>query len=405
MVRRSPQPEITFVDDQQQLATAFAACRSAGRFGYDTEFVMEDRFEPEVCLIQLATEDRVFIVDPLRGLDVSSIWDLVCDPQIETVVHAGVEDLAFCVQHLGRPARRIYDVQIAAGLAGFDYPLSLQKLVQQALHIRLHKGKTLTDWRRRPLSEAQIRYGAEDVCHLLRVRQTLQERLTHRDRLEWAREEFARFEEIALYDRPEEDRLFRVKGIGALKGQPLAVVRELLGWREGLAERRNRPARVVLKDHLLVEIAKLGLSSYQEISDFRGLNLGERDIRELCGVVKNALEQPSDLWPKPKPRDSETPREAALLALATAVIRGYCLEHDIAYGLAASKKSIKELIRHCANSQSEYANDVSLLTGWRGGTIGAILQNVLLGRSSVRVAANSGDGSLHITTSEPDSPN
>ncbi len=360
---------------------------------------MEDRFEAEVCLIQIATQDRVAIIDPFLSLDLAPIWGLLHDDQVETVVHAGQEDLSFCVQHTGKPPRCVYDVQLAAGLAGYDYPLSLQKLVQRALHIRLHKSKTLTDWRKRPLSDAQISYGAEDVCYLLAVHRTLNELLSRRSRLDWASEEFRAFEDITLYRRAEEEKFSRVKGTGALKGQALAVAHALLAWREALAERLNRPVRAVLKDHLLVEIAKLGMRSFQEIRDLRGINLSDRDLRALCRVVDEALRLPSEQWPKPAPRETETPKEAALVALTTAVIRAYCLKHDIAYSLAAAKKSIQELVRHATRGRPSDRAAVELLNGWRGTTLGVVLEDVLAGRRSVHIETVNGDARIRVSRS------
>jgi ribonuclease D len=364
---------------------------------FDTEFVMEDRFEAEVCLIQIATEAMVGVIDPFLDLDLSAVWALVCDDEVETVVHAGQEDLAHCVRQTGQPPRRVYDVQIAAGFAGYDYPLSLQKLVQTTLHVRLHKSKTLTDWRRRPLTPEQIRYGAEDVSYLLAVRRKLQERLSRRNRLAWVLEEFARFEDISFYRRAEEEKLLRVKGSGALKGRQLAVVRELLAWREELAKRRNRPVRIVLKDHLLVEIAKLELHSFREVRDLRGLNLSDRDVRGLCRVVQEALGTPSEQWPVLAPRDTETPRETALIALISAVVRSYGLENDIAYGLLASKRSIRELVRHCARSRRTPETDVELLNGWRGQAIGVMLKAILAGKESVQVLPSKGEPIIRTT--------
>ena len=389
MEHRSPPLKIVPVENQEQLDQVCATCRKDGRFAFDTEFVMEDRFEPEVCLIQIAVGETSYIVDPFLELDLACVWELVCDAEVETVVHAGQEDLAFCMQHLGRAPQRIYDVQIAAGFVGYDYPLSLQKLVRQSVGARLHKSKTLTDWRRRPLSDAQIQYGAEDVCHLLAVWRKLQERLKRSERLEWVREEFAKFEDEHLYERPEEEKLARVKGVGGLKGQALAVVRSLLSWREELAERRNRPARVALKDHLLVEIAKHGLATYEEARDLRGLNLADRDIHDMCRVVREALDSPSDQWPVPRRQDTETPRETVLIALSTAVVRAYCLDNDIAYGLAASKRSIKEMVRHCVNGNSTQES-VELLRGWRCQTVGATLEGVLCGHRVIQVDGKSG---------------
>ncbi len=346
---------------------------------------MEDRFETEVCLVQIATSSAVAVVDPMLDLDLEPVWKLVSDSDIETIVHAGQEDLALCVQHTGCVPRRVFDVQIAAGFCGYDYPLSLQKLVQATMHIRLHKSKTLTDWRRRPLSAEQISYGADDVCYLPAVREKLHKRLVRLDRTGWIREECERFEDISLYRRVEEEKLLRVKGSGALKGQQLAVVRELLSWREEIAEKLNRPVRVALRDHLLVEIARLSLSTFQEVRDLRGLNLSDRHIRELCRVVEKGLKTPREQWPKSTPRETETPQEAALVALVTAVTRGFCLEHDLAYGLVASKRSISELIRHVTQGHPGDRSAVELCHGWRGQAVGTMLEGLLSGQLTVRV--------------------
>src|ERR1051325_3360810 len=99
--------------------------RQAGRFAFDTEFVGEDRYKPELCLIQIATETTQILIDPLAGLDCRSFWELVADPSVEKIVHAGSEDLAICSQQIGRQAANVLDVQIAAGLIGLGYPTSL----------------------------------------------------------------------------------------------------------------------------------------------------------------------------------------------------------------------------------------------------------------------------------------
>jgi ribonuclease D len=388
------------VDRQEQIDQVSRRARKEGRFAFDTEFVMEDLYEPQVCLLQIATEDSVTLIDPFHDLDLAPIWALITDDKVEAVVHAGQEDLALCVQHSGKLPRRVFDVQIAAGLAGYDYPLSLQKLVQSTLHIRLHKAKTLTDWRRRPLDEAELRYAAEDVSYLLAVRRVLEAKLERRKRTSWAEEEFKVFEEETLYHRVEEEKLQRLKGTRSMQGQQLAVVRSLLTWRDGLAERLNRPARAVLKDHLLVEIARLGLTSFGDIRALRGLNMSDRNVRALGKVVKEAMETPPEQWPEPRPREAEPPREDVLIALATAVIRSYCLDYGLSYGLVATKKMIRDLIRHRTIGLPSSADDVELLNGWRGETVGALLDDVFAGRQTIRVEPGDGELVVHVTPTQ-----
>jgi len=361
---------------------------------------MEDRYEAEVCLVQIATADRVAIIDPYLNLDLGEVWALACDPAVETIVHAGQEDLAICSRQMNAVPRRVFDVQIAAGFAGYEYPLSLQRLVQSTLHIRLHKAKTLADWRRRPLTSAMVRYGAEDVCYLVSIRDKLHRRLAERGRVAWTEEEFARFEDETLYRRADEDKLARVKGGGALKGRQLAVLHEALLWREALAKRLNRPMRVILKDFLLVEIAKLGLSEFREIRELRGINLSDKQVHSLCETLRKGLETPESEWPQSTPREIETPKESALVALITSVIRGFCLNGDLAYGLMASKKSIFDLVRYASGDAKCSRDEVELLRGWRGETIGSMLEELLAGRRIIRVDARSENRVINVTAED-----
>lgn len=385
------------VERQSQLDELCHHARREGRLAFDTEFVMEDRYQSELCLVQVATNQTVALLDPFLELDLAPLWDAICDETVETIVHAGQEDLALCVQHTGRVPRAVFDAQIAAGLVGHDYPLSLQRLVQATLHIRLHKAKTLTNWRKRPLTAAQIGYAAEDVCFLLEVHQKLSARLAQLDRTEWAREEFSRFEDMTLYRRADAERVLRIKGAGALRGRQLAVLHALCAWREEIAKRINRPPRVALKDHLMVEIARQEITQFAEVRDLRGVNLSDRDVHALVRVVQKALTIPEVEWPQGKPHEPEPPRESALLALATAVIKSYCLENDLAYSLVATQRSIRELVRHRTTGQPQDDASVELLRGWRGRSVGARLDEVLAGRRSVRVEPVDGELSVHVT--------
>ncbi|GMU38687.1 MAG: HRDC domain-containing protein [Phycisphaerae bacterium] len=363
-----------------------ARARAAGRFALDTEFVMEDVYEPELCLVQMALPDGMFLIDALTKVDLAPLWDLVTDPAVETVVHAGQEDLAICAAAAGRPPRKVYDVQVAAGLVGPIYPISLSKLTQQVLHVRMHKSQTLTDWRKRPLTEDQLRYAAEDVAHLLPIRDKLHARLTKLDRVSWAEEEFAVFEQMPLYARPPEDRLRRVKGTGSLSGSELRAALDLMAWREELAGRLNRPARAVLKDHLLVEIARHGWTRMEQIRSLRGLNLRKDHLREMCEVLEKSAKQP------PAPRTghrsvrSEHPLDGVLISLLTAVLRSEAARLDVAYSLLATKQAIQGVVEPFVDGGlDKLAESPLLMRGWRGEAVGRTLRKILRGASAIQV--------------------
>ncbi len=392
--KKSSQPVlVTAAEQVAELCEHVAAER---QFAFDTEFVMEDVAAPEVCLIQIATEHRVFLVDTLTGVDVSPIWELVVDPAIETIVHAGQEDLAICFHAAGKAPRNVFDIQIAAGLVGTDYPLSLARLAQNLIHVRLHKTQTLTDWRRRPLSAEQLRYAEEDVSHLPRIRRLLGKRLDKHGRVEWATEEHSRFEDIRLYRQTDSQKLGRVKGVGSLGGKQLAVATELVLWRDEMARKLNRPARTILKDHLLSEIARTGLSQPDHIANLRGINLSKRQLVELSAVLEQAAQIPPERWPEPKGGRPETPRETILTTLITAVMRSETRRLNVAYGLAATKKNIQELVRACPNGDARPNRSLAMLEGWRGEAFGEMLLALLQGRSAVRVGEHDGEAILRL---------
>src|SRR5579875_1300555 len=182
---------VSLITTTRQLQDLVEHMRSAGRFGLDTEFVSEDTFEPVLCLIQVATRDRLVLIDPLAVRDLQPFWDAVCDPTIEVVMHAPGEDLRICLIKTGRLPRWVFDVQMAAGLVGFSYPLSLVNVVGQVLGVSIGGGETRTDWRRRPLSSAQIEYAIDDVRYLLDLSDYFAAALQQLGRTAWAEQEFA----------------------------------------------------------------------------------------------------------------------------------------------------------------------------------------------------------------------
>ena len=288
----------------------------------------------------------------------------------------------------------VFDVQIATGLVSCDYPLSLSRLVRNTVRVRLHKSQTLTDWRHRPLTEAQLRYAVEDVAYLPATRRLLGQRLRKSKRTAWAREEFARFEALVTYEPPEQVRLLRLKGTGSLDPQRVAVALELLAAREELARRLNRPARVVLRDHLLVEIARHRWTKTEQIRSLRGLQLRASAICQLADAVKRGLSRPPERGLAPPERIEDTPEELALATLLAAVLRDFCRVHSIAFSLLATKQSIRELL----HSHTRSLPDVSpLQRGWRAQATGEVIEGLLRGRTLVGVAGEGSETRLTLT--------
>jgi len=359
--------------------------RAEGRFGFDTEFVSEDTFEPVLCLIQVATSTRLAAVDPQAVGDLGGFWEVVLNPSIDVVMHAAGEDMRICLMRAGAVPRRIFDVQIAAGLVGYSYPLSLVNLVGQAMRITLAGSETRTDWRRRPLTSAQVRYALDDVRHLLDLEDRLAAELARLGRTEWAEAEFAGFL-ASIEDRADDDRWRRLPGLHQLNRRGLEAARRLSEWRESEARRQNRPMRQVMRDDLLVAIAKRQPANRRDLEalrDFNRPNLTSR-ANEILAAIEAARSSPDDLLPEPMPRFEDAPGASTVANLLAAALAQCCLENRVAGSLVAHTADLKHLIRWRQEGRPE-TNRPTLIQGWRGELCGSLLLDVLDGRRALRV--------------------
>jgi ribonuclease D len=359
--------------------------RQSGRFAFDTEFVSEETFEPVLCLVQVATDTRLAVVDPFQVGDLKLFWDVVVDPSIDVVMHAAGEDLRICRLQTGALPQRVFDVQIAAGLVGFSYPLSLGNLTYQALKVTLLGGETRTDWRRRPLSEGQLRYALEDVRHLLELADLLGGELKDLGREEWAEDEFAAFLD-GIEHRAEEERWRKLSGLHMLNRRGLEVARRLSEWRASDARRANRPIRSVLRDDLLVAIAKRQPSNRRDLEALRDFNrphlLGKAN--EILGVIAEALAVLPENLPEPNERHDDLPGLAMVVSLLSATLSQVCAQSQVAVGLAGGASDLKELVRwYLEGEPDNHLPD--LLQGWRADVFGRTLLDVLSGRRALRI--------------------
>jgi ribonuclease D len=376
---------VPFITTTAALAELVDHIRESGRFAFDTEFVSEETFEPVLCLVQVATETRLAVVDPLKVGDISAFWDVVTDPSIDVIMHAAGEDLRICRLQTGRLPQKVFDVQIAAGFVGYNYPLSLGNLVHQTLKVSLLGGETRTDWRRRPLSEAQLRYALEDVRHLLELADQLAGDLQELGRESWAEAEFRDFLE-AIEHRADEERWRRLSGLHMLNRRGLEVARKLFDWRQSDARRANRPLRSVLRDDLLVAIARRQPATRRDLEALRDFNRPHllSKAGEILNVIADALAVPADDLPEPAERHDDLPGLAMVVSLLSATLSQSCAHEKVAVGLAGGSSDLKELVRWYLDGQPGDQTP-EVFKGWRKEVCGKILLDVLSGRRALRI--------------------
>jgi ribonuclease D len=363
--------------------------RETGRLGIDTEFMGEGRYRPLLCLVQVAVEDesgevRVEVLDPLgAGFDPAPLADVLADPDVEIVLHAGRQDVALLRRVWDTEVRNVFDTQIAAGFAGRRAQLGYEALLSELLGVRLRKSASFTRWDARPLSDEQVRYAREDVLHLLELSDALQAALAKRGRLEWAREECRALEDVS--DERDADTIFaRLPRINSLDPAQRAVARELVEWREGVAREGDRPVPSVLPDAALVEIAKRRPQTAERLAQIRGLNEGtlRRRGHAIVAAVGRGRERapiPSDGVRTPPP----DPADAPLIALAEALVRARAARAELAYELLAARADLQRIVTALREGDDE--PDVRTLQGWRRELVGLELLELLEGRRSLRI--------------------
>jgi ribonuclease D len=371
---------VTRPEELAEVCAHLAACR---RFGFDTEFVGENTYHPHLCLVQVATPERLILIDPLSVGSLESFWKLIVDPANQVIVHAGREEVRLCRLWAGQTPGNLIDLQIAAGLIGFSYPLGHGTLVSQALRVQLAKNETLTEWRERPLTPSQIRYAYDDVRYLLPLWQRLSAKLEALDRVEWVREEVARLALNAAPEEPSQEKWRKLRGLGSLDRRRLAVVRELFAWREEKAAMVNRPPRTIVRDDLIVEIARRNPPRERDLQVVRGL--AKRDLQAIFETVERARQMPGEQWPALAEREIDPPQVGWLTAVLTATLGDFCIRRRLAANLVATNHDIKSLVR--SRLANEPLPDDSLLTaGWRSSYVLPELLAILDGRRSLRIA-------------------
>ena len=379
------------VTTPEELAACVEKLAEHRILGFDTEFVGESTYTPQLCLVQAAIPGRLFLIDPLTAGPLDPFWRLLHDPARVVVVHAGREEVRLCRILSGTPPANLFDLQIAAGLVGMSYPMGHAGIVQQILGQRLSKGETLTEWRRRPLTEQQIRYAYDDVRFVLRMHEKLHAKLEKLGRVEWAAEEFGRLESRSGGEvTQEEERWRKLRGVGGLDRRRLAIVKELFEWREGRAAAVNRPPRTVVRDDLIIELAKRGPSKASDLSVVRGLP--GRDLEAISEVMERASRTPSEECPEPAEREQDPPQMAILSNVLIAVLNDVCLRDKLAVGLVASNNDVRALVR--ARLAGTEFPAMALTEGWRSRHVLPALTDVLEGRRSLRVADLKSDAPL-----------
>ncbi|QDU87661.1 Ribonuclease D [Pirellulimonas nuda] len=374
------------INSPAQLAELCERLSSAKRIGFDTEFVSEDTFRPELCLVQVAADGLLAVIDPYEVGDLTPFWRLLADGDHVTLAHAAREEINFSLEAIGAPPANLFDTQLAAAFCAAEYPAAYSSVVTRFLGIRPEKGEQRTDWRRRPLTTDQINYALEDVRYLDALHDAIGGEVEKLGRTQWLADETAGFVQEVTEARGRE-RWRRVSGIGNLGPRNLAVVRELWRWRQAEAERRNLPPKRVLRDDLIAEIAKRKLSSADKIKAIRGMQHGQlkKATDEIAACVQCGLEASLD-GIRGGSRKPPPPQLNLLGQFLAPAVNSICREQNIAASLVGSATDLRELIAERLGFASPEDDPPALACGWRAELIGNLIDDLLAGKTSIRIS-------------------
>lgn len=371
-----------FIDTPAGLRDFCQAISGSPWLAVDTEFLRERTYYPEFCLLQVANDRVAACIDPLAlADDLEPILDVLYEPAVLKVFHAGRQDLEIFFLLRGALPLPLFDTQLAAPLLGYAEQIGYAGLVAELLGVTLDKAHARTDWSKRPLSPEQLRYAADDVVLLGRLYPMLRQQLESLGRLEWLTEDFAALADPAIYRNAPEIAWQRVSGVYKLNGKMLAVAQALAGWRETIAQRDNLPRGWIFKDDTLLDLARLRPASTEQLGTLRGL--GERTMKrfgaELCRLIQDAAARPPDpLQLKPSPPRPTQEQEAVLDALQ-AVVRLRAAQNRLNPAVVASRKDLEWLLAEKTGG--------ALREGWRQHLVGEELDALLAGEGRLTLSA------------------
>lgn len=368
-----------YINTPSSLALLCKNLAEAPWVAVDTEFLREKTYYPKFCLLQLATPQWVACVDPLALTDLTPLLEVLYSPKLLKVFHSCRQDLEIFFQLRGCIPQPIFDTQLAAPLLGFQDNTGYAMLVSSFLNINLTKSHSRTDWSARPLSPEQLEYAADDVIYLGKIYQLMRGQLQALGRLDWLQADFSELNDPELYQISPENAWIKMRGKSKLTGKQLSIVQTLCTWRERLAQQDNKPRNWLLRDELLLELAKLQPETPEALSAIRGMpeKIANRYAKVWCQLIHEAKQRaPIPLYQKDNAQ-KKTQEQEAILDLLAAWVRLRAEQNRLNPSSLATRKDLELLL----NAQPSGP----LLHGWRKTMVGDELLSLLHERSWLQV--------------------
>ncbi len=382
------------INDSITLADFCKRMAKASFIAVDTEFMRENTFWPELCLIQIADDNEAAAIDPMApGIDLQPLLDLMTDNQdVLKVFHAGGQDIEIIHNLTGKTPHPLFDTQIAAMALGQGEQVGYSNLVDQWLGIPLDKGARFTDWARRPLDDRQIDYAIGDVTHLAKIFPMMLNKLIKTGRGGWLDQEMEKLADPSNYVTELGDAWLRVK-IASRKPEVLGRLRALASWRESEARSKNLPRGRIVKDETLGDLALHPPRTQNDLAKVRGLSsswAGNDIGGRMMAALSNAPPLSAELMPAREDRKPGLGKDGALVAeMLKLLLKIRAKESNVAPRLLARTDDLELLA-------AGVRDNLSILTGWRYDQFGRDALDLVEGRLAFAVI----NGKMKMTRTE-----
>ncbi|MDC8755832.1 ribonuclease D [Erythrobacter sp. sf7] len=328
----------------------------------DTEFMRENTYWPELCLVQIANTEEAAAIDPMAdGIDLTPLLDLMCNNEdVLKVFHAGGQDVEIIVNMTGKTPHPIFDTQIAMMAISQSEQIGYANLVETWMGLTIDKGARFTDWSRRPLTDRQIEYAIGDVTHLSKIFPKILKKLIKTGRGVWLDAEMEKLADPSNYLIDPGSAWKRIRQPGR-NPQVLGRMKALAAWREGEAQHKNIPRGRIMRDETLADIASHPPKAQADLAKVRGLSSAWKDNdigKRLMKVLAEAEPLPKDEMPEKAGRGAPLGKEGALVAdLLKLLLKIRAREIDVAARLLTRAEEMEAL--------AAGMRDLPVLKGWR----------------------------------------
>jgi ribonuclease D len=384
------------VTDSQTLADLCSRLAKSPYVAVDTEFMRENSYWPELCLIQIADDNEAAAIDPkASGIDMTPLLDLMVENRdVLKVFHAGGQDLEIIHNLTGKTPYPLFDTQIAAMALGMGEQVGYSNLVESWTGVKLDKGARFTDWARRPLDKRQIDYAIGDVTYLIQIFPKLLDKLKRTGRGDWLDQEMERLGDPSSYVNEPDQAWKRVK-VPSRRPEVLGRLKALAAWREREAQGKDLPRGRIMKDETLADVASHPPKEQRDLAKVRGLSqswAGNDIGARLMGALEAATPMSEDEMPAREDRKPGLGKDGALVAdLLKLLLKIRAKETDVAPRLIARADDLELL----AAGRRE---GLSILDGWRYEQFGRDAVDLVEGRMGFAVK----DGKLKMTRLDGD---